>query len=61
MKMQILGTNTPAPVSLPTNDGRYARNAAKRYVRPGPLLIESHDMKNKRISIFGGWIPDVLS
>ena len=40
MKIEILGTNTPtAPAALPTNNGTYARNVAKRYVRFGALLI----------------------
>ncbi|KAF7049500.1 hypothetical protein CFC21_058024 [Triticum aestivum] len=31
MKIEILGTNTPtAPAALPTNNGTYARNVAKR-------------------------------
>ncbi|VAI06806.1 unnamed protein product [Triticum turgidum subsp. durum] len=40
MKIEILGTNTPtAPAALPTNNGTYARNVAKRYVRFGALHI----------------------
>lgn len=30
MKMQILGTNTLDRAALPTDNGSYARNAAKR-------------------------------
>ena len=45
MKMQILGTNTLDRATLPTDNGSYDRNAAKRYVRLGALLMESHDKK----------------
>ena len=39
MKIELLGTNTPtAPAALPANNGNYARNAARRYVRLGAAV-----------------------